>query len=251
MNIDRPRAQDIPALRRLWKQAFGDTDEFLDSFFRLGFDPRRCRCVFADGNPVAAHYWFDCTCDRRRLAYLYAVATEEAHRGQGLCRALMTHTHDMLRRDGYSTTVLVPGSPELFRFYQKLGYTAFGGVCRREVTAAPDAAAVRPADTKEYATLRHELMPKHGVKQEGAFLDVLADQLNLYAGDGFVLSAAVEEDRLLVQEYLGNPELAPGILTALGLKSGIFRTPGDETPFAMGLSLDGSPLPSYFGLALD
>ena len=33
---------DIPALRRLWKQAFGDDDQLLDSFFSIAFSPDRC-----------------------------------------------------------------------------------------------------------------------------------------------------------------------------------------------------------------
>lgn len=251
MIIDRPRPEDIPLLRRLWQRSFWDTDEFLDSFFRLGFDPRRCRCVFADDQPVAALYWFDCACDGRKLAYLYAVATDEAHRGQGLCRALMTHIHELLKQAGYSAAVLVPGQPSLFGFYGNLGYSPFGGVRRWEVTAANEAVALRPVDQEEYAALRRQLLPKNGVIQEGAFLSVLADQLNLYAGDGFVFSAAVDNNRLIVQEYLGDLRFAPGILAALGLKIGIFRTPGSESPFAMALSLDGVPLPEYFGLALD
>lgn len=251
MIIDRPRREDTPHLRRLWQQAFGDTDDFLDSFFRLGFDPDRCRCIFSEDTPVAALYWFDCARGKQKLAYLYAVATEEAYRGQGLCRALMADTHHLLRREGYSAAMLVPGQPGLFRFYAAMGYTPFGGVCRREVSAAGKAVAIRPADAGEYAALRRQLLPEDGVIQEGAFLSVLADRLSLYAGDSFALSAAVDEDLLIVQEYLGDPAISPGILTALGLKTGIFRFPGSESPFAMGLSLDGSPLPAYFGLALD
>ena len=33
MTIDRPLPQQIPDLRRLWKEAFGDTDDFLDISF--------------------------------------------------------------------------------------------------------------------------------------------------------------------------------------------------------------------------
>ena len=60
MIIDAPRKEDIPRLRQLWQQAFGDTDAFLDGFFNTGFSPDRCRCLQADGVLAAALYWFDC-----------------------------------------------------------------------------------------------------------------------------------------------------------------------------------------------
>ena len=57
MIIDNPT--NTEPLRRLWKQAFGDTDSFLNSFFTFGFSPDRCRQITVDGNVAAALYWFD------------------------------------------------------------------------------------------------------------------------------------------------------------------------------------------------
>ena len=45
MIFESPDRGRIPALRALWKEAFGDTDLFLDGFFEYGFSPNRCRCV--------------------------------------------------------------------------------------------------------------------------------------------------------------------------------------------------------------
>ena len=80
MIIKSPEQKDIPQLRQLWRQAFGDTDAFLDIFFSTAFSPERCRCVLADG-AVAALYWFSCQSDGQPLAYLYAVATSQKFRG--------------------------------------------------------------------------------------------------------------------------------------------------------------------------
>ena len=82
MFADYPQAEQLPALRQLWKQAFGDTDAFLDIFFSTAFSPERCRCVVTDGEVAAALYWFSCEADGQPLAYLYAVATAERFRGQ-------------------------------------------------------------------------------------------------------------------------------------------------------------------------
>ena len=71
MKIDHPAFEQVPGLRQLWQEAFGDSDAFLDGFFDTGFSPRRCLCV-TDGEPVAAVYWFDCRFAGEKLAYLYA-----------------------------------------------------------------------------------------------------------------------------------------------------------------------------------
>ena len=87
MTIDQP--SDTQALRRLWKQAFGDSDAFLDSFFSVGYSCDRCRQLSLDSQLAAALYWFDCSFSGKPVAYVYAVATDAAFQGQGLCRALM------------------------------------------------------------------------------------------------------------------------------------------------------------------
>ena len=46
-----PNSGMIPSMRELWKEAFGDTDEAIDGFFRTAFDSKRCR-VIAEGNAV-------------------------------------------------------------------------------------------------------------------------------------------------------------------------------------------------------
>ena len=118
MTVNMPQQEQIDQLRTLWKQAFGDTDAFLDGFFATGFDRRRCRCVTWNDRVAAALYWFDCHWEGKKLAYIYAVATDEAFRGKGFCRNLMEDTHTHLEKLGYRGAVLVPGSLELFGMYE-------------------------------------------------------------------------------------------------------------------------------------
>ena len=56
MIIKQPGVEEISQLRQLWKEAFGDTDSFLDIFFSAAFAPERCRCVLADGAVDAARF---------------------------------------------------------------------------------------------------------------------------------------------------------------------------------------------------
>lgn len=243
MRADYPAPEQVGELRKLWKEAFGDTDAFLDRFFETGFAFDRCRCIAADGQLAAALYWLDCCCDGAPMAYIYAVATAKAHRGKGLCRALMEDTHSHLKRLGYAGCILVPGETSLFHMYEKMGYACFGGmdtvVC--EAGAPVSLQEITPA---EYGALRRQYLPPHGVQQEG--MEFLASYAKLYAGSDFILAAT--ED--LGLELLGNAVAAPGILAALDKKSGHFRVPGSN-PFAMYHSLSDTPAPGYFGIAFD
>ena len=110
MTIDAPRQEQIGQLRLLWKEAFGDTDAFLDSFFAIAFACDRCRCVTEDSRVTAALYWFDCSCGGKKMAYLYAVATAKDRRGSGLCRALLEDTHAHLKKKGYAEYVTNAGT---------------------------------------------------------------------------------------------------------------------------------------------
>lgn len=251
MIIDAPKVHHIPVLRALWKQAFGDTDAFLDSFFTLAFSPGRCRCAMAGDAITAALYWFDCTWEGKRLAYLYAVATDKEHRGQGLCRRLMNNTHAHLKSLGYHGCILVPGSPGLFGMYEKMGYKTCSYI--REFTCAADTpVSLRQLTAEEYAVLRRQYLPLGGALQEEETLALLQTQAAFYTGDRCLFVCSPEDGKLAVSELLGDESAAGGIIAALGCTEGKFRVPGKEKPFAMYRSLTDDPaMPLYFGLAMD
>ncbi len=250
MNINAPTTAQIPALRHLWQQTFGDTDAFLQRFYSVAFSPERCRCVCIEGTPVAALYWFDCRIEDRKVAYLYAIATAAAHRRKGLCRALLADTHRHLAAQGYAGAVLVPAEQSLFTYYEKQGYRPFGGTQTLTCDATGQPAELKTLSVTEYATLRQQYLPDGGVVHSGAALELLAGQARFYAGEDFVLCAYQEEDTLLAAELLGNTSGIAGIVAALDCKKGVFRTCGPN-PFAMYFPFTDAPIPTYFGLALD
>lgn len=252
MVIEYPKENRIPELRRLWKLAFGDTEEFLDGFFATAYAPQRCRCVLEKGNIAAVLYWFDVFRDDRKYAYLYAVATHPEFRGRGFCRTLMADTHKLLARRGYAGAILVPQKEGLRNMYASFGYRDWGGAAEFSCPAGKTAVPLRAISQAEYAALRRIYLPVGGILQEGENLDFLSTYAAYYAGQDFLLAMAEEDGKLLGIELLGNPEAAPGIVKAFGCESGTFRTPGNIRPFAMGISFAGQDdTPSYFGLAFD
>ncbi len=241
MNIDR---------RRLWQEAFGDTDAFLDLFSSTAYASHRSRTLTVDGNLAAALYWLDCSYCDKKIAYIYAVATAKAYRRQGLCHRLMEDTHLQLKDQGYAGAILVPGSKALFELYTGMGYTICSYV-RTLCCQAQGTIECREIGKTEYAVMRRQMLPPGGVVQEGENLDFLEKQAQFYAGPGFLLAARKEGVCLHGLELLGDTSAAPAIAATLGCETGKFRTSGSEQPFAMYYPLRDDAVPTYFGFAFD
>lgn len=241
---------EIPALRRLWKAAFGDGDEFLDDFFKLAFAPERSLAALWDGTLAGMLYWFDCRCRAERLAYLYAVAVAEPFRGRGLCRDMMGAAHETLRAGGYGGSLLVPGDERLRRMYAKLGYRDFGGLTREPVWAG-ESLPLEPLTPEAYARRRETLLPPGAAAPERDGLALQQALGGLYAFPGGI--CAVERgEPMTIRELLppGSPA-APGILAALGAAEGILCRPGGAEPFAMYRDLGAGEPPAAFVMDFD
>lgn len=267
---ETPTTNTIPALRSLWTEAFGDTEDFLDSFFSTAFDYSRCRIATVNGKLAAVLYWFDCSLDGQPTAYIYAVATAKQFRGNGACHMLLADTHQHLKKLGYASACLVPGNEALTHLYEGCEYETCTKRSKIECSAEDMGVAVREINKEEYASLRRQYLPKGGVVQEGTNLDFLETMAKFYIGGNlysseisrsdneahgnraFLLAARIEDENLYGIELLGNSTLAPGIVHALGCKDGTIFTAGKDESFAMfhGLTED-SVAPSYFGFAFD
>lgn len=252
MQFDFPSHARVPQLRALWRQAFGDGDPFLDAFFSLCFSPKRSRCVLLDGEVVSALYWFNFTCRDQKMAYLYAVATREDCRHQGLCRALMEDTRNVLEAQGYSAALLCPENEGLAQMYAGYGYLTVCRIAELTLPAGERPVSLRRVSPEEYASSRRRFLPAGGAQPEECFFKLLAHDADLFVGEDFLLAARRQDDTLFAAELLGNSEAAPGILAALHCREGTFRMPGCTKDFAMFLPLiPGTQAPTYFGLALD
>ena len=242
---------NINALCRLWKQAFGDSDDFLDDFFCVAFSEDRCCTIEKDGQVAAMLYWFDCDWDGRKVAYIYAVATDEAYRNQGLCRALMEQTHTHLQACGYAGAVLVPGSLQLFSLYEKLGYAPFCSALTITLDAGEEAVDLALLRQDEYSKRRLPRLPAGSVVQDDLTFDFLATFCNFYVAGDCLFCGGLDKDTFYFQEFLGEPENVPSILKALGAERGTFRIPGD-TPLAMYYPLDGTEdVPNHFDIPMN
>lgn len=251
MNKLRPSVPgDIPALRRLWKEAFGDSDAYLDLFFQTAYAPERSIVMTGEDSILGGAYWLDCTVSSQKLAYVYAVAITASRQGQGLGTQLMNAIHTRLAAQGYAGALLVPGSPRLWSYYRRFGYRT--AAHRSEFqTRAAGSIFLSPISAQRYAMLRRRYLPENGVVQEKEHLSLLAGFARFYEGADFIAAVSPEEKNCL--ELLPNAKHAPAVTAALGFEQCRFRTPGREVAYAMVKPLGSAVLPAelYLGFGFD
>ena len=251
MTITEPKPQHMASLRDLWKAAFGDSDEFLDMFYSTAYAPQRCRCILDEDKVAAVLYWFDCTCEDRKLAYIYAVATDPGYRNLGLCRRLMADTHAHLKALDYAGAMLLPQDPGLRKMYATMGYGPCTTIREFQVEAAGEPVPLTELTPKTYAARRKTMLPPGSVIQEGENLSYLSGFSRFYHAED-TLAVLVQDEAIICYELLGDVTKAPGILRALGAKSGTFRCPGTGKDFAMYTAFTPNcPQPAYFAFAFD
>lgn len=271
IQVGPSQPEDIPALKALWQQAFGDDDACIDAFFRSLYRPDQVLTVHEDGRLVSMACWLQETvCQGGRgwpAAYLYAVATDRAARGRGYCGRLLAFAEEFLAPYGIRALLLVPGEPSLRRFYGRLGYRDFSRVAQLELDAAPAGGTAARVAAPVYLELREGLLSDRAYVS--CPVPVLAFQeavARLYGGGLFRLEADGMEGcacaaldgagRAVVYELLwpGDPAQGASLAAAaVGAQRTLVRTPGGETPFAMAKWLTPPPAlsPVYLGIALD
>lgn len=254
--LRNPVWREVPALRDLWKEAFGDGDAFLDAFFYTAFAPERSLIADVEGEIAAALFWFFCEYAGGRLGYLYGVCTRAAYRGRGFCRKLMAAAEKTLAAQGCAGVILVPGSEALASMYAAMGYVSCCPMAERRIYAGQTPLFVEPVSPETYGALRKNLLPMYGVRQEGVNLAFQARLGRLYQGMHCIFTIEQTGSKAMLKELLtdgANPEaLAAGALAALQIDSAILRwAEVNGKMFAMFKPQKPCRVPDYFGLAFD
>ena len=127
-------------LKALWKNVFGDTDEYISLFFEKRFTPSQCVAAISGGKVVGMLFLlpFDLVCGNERYSgrYIYAVATHPDHRRQGIREAMLSFAHKKAASEGAALSALVPANDPLFDYYRKRGFeTEF---YKKQLTLYPD-----------------------------------------------------------------------------------------------------------------
>jgi len=243
MIIKMPTQQDIPQMKLLWQQTFGDPMQSIDGFFATGYRQTHCRILWEE-KVLGAVYWFDLSWQGSRYGLIYALAVEEGQRGKGLGSHLVEQVCRQLQKQDYAGAVLAPAGEHLHTFYRRLGFAPFGGADTLQVEASGEPVYLEQVDAQTY------LQDRPGFGWDDAFAAFVENQCLLYrAGDMRLIRY---KDAADIQEYMGPIEKLPGILADLGIKQARVRMPGAKMAAGMCLIFgqDGD-IPGYLGPIMD
>ena len=286
--ITHPIPSMYADIRRLWQQAFGDTDAWLDTYFRFRHADANMYVTVVEDEEVASMLSLlplQLTDGEHRFSarYLYAVATEEQWQGLGLSQTMTEYALEQLRTQGVQAVVTVPATASLFTFYAGQGFVPFSSMQMRTVNSAslsaPAEGQVVACDAAALFSLRRQLLEKRACLWGQWDMDALSYALlnARQTGGGAYriettqgLACAVVEcahEQAYVKELLTEglaPETALGMLdTHLHARQYHLRLPasmpGSSTPFSKVRWLDTQAekasaralAPPYFSLVLD
>ena len=116
----------IEQIKKLWKQAFDDTDESTNFYFSHIHKNENMIIDVENGivrgmlTMHSVELWQNGKCTPAR--YIYGVATHNDFRSQGISTRLLEYAHGYMREQNVKISLLVPASTELFNFYEKRRY---------------------------------------------------------------------------------------------------------------------------------
>ncbi len=139
MIIETARKEDVPELKKLWREIFNDTDDYIENFFeyRMKFEDTfvgrendkiistsymlKSDLILASGEIVPAFY-------------MCGISTREEYRGKGYSKKLIEACFNHAKECGADLCYLVPANRPLFDFYKKSGMTPFTSLLKQEIT---------------------------------------------------------------------------------------------------------------------
>lgn len=124
--IEFANKQTTLIVRKMWKECFDDTDEFLDIYFEYKYKEENTLIFFVEGVAAASLQMlpYEITFYREKIpfAYLAGLCTLPEYRNKGYMSQLILKAHEILKERNIPLAILVPAEDWLFGFYEKYGY---------------------------------------------------------------------------------------------------------------------------------
>lgn len=273
----------LPQLRALWQEAFGDSEDYMNLYFNRRFEPTETYILQEDGkvaSMMTAMHVSLWAADGHTLdgRYIYAVATKKSCRRKGYAKMLDRFMAETLQKDGTDFTCLVPAEDSLHRFYTAQGYketfSRYTGIVNR--AAYPNKIDIRHCPFTLFSAMRTHFLRQVTAKKTALFhpeRELYYIYEELHACDGLavvfteegtlryaVLTLPQDDDKLVLRETDSDPLYAANILMHhFGRPKALIQHPfpflgGKAVPYGMGRRLDNpsAPLPDgYMALMLD
>lgn len=195
--------EDIPQLRLLWKEVFGDSDAFLDLYFKQMFVPEQCVLSVEGVQLVAAMQLLPYNARIKGKIYhgryIFAVMTSPTHRKQGHMQAMFDFVFENINRELISFLFLIPQENYLFDVYAKFGFEASFKqtiFCPTELLLSEN--IFTPSAFQAYSYYFQYFSKQDGVLLNEAQFEFVCDSLSLEGGELFAISSHSELTGLVI-----------------------------------------------------
>lgn len=227
----------------LWQSCFGDDGETIDMFFKNSFSYENA-VICTDKAEVVSQLFL--LPEKLSLGekeyfayYIYAAATAESYRKQGIMGSLLEFTSALAADRKADYLFLVPATENLFDYYEKFGFYkalyAEKTVFKLAGGEPLDIKSTEPSDIKKAAIKREKLLKgvNRVVWRENEiklFSDFLGDDGKIVFGDDFYVSYSPAENGVLVTELLcgGTYENALDVLKKTGENTFFVSVPEEK-----------------------
>lgn len=227
----------------LWQSCFGDDRETIDMFFKNSFSYENA-VICTDKAEVVSQLFL--LPEKLSLGekeyfayYIYAAATAESYRKQGIMGSLLEFTSTLAADRKADYLFLVPATEKLFDYYEKFGFYkalyAEKTVFKLAGGKPLDIKSTEPSDIKKAALKREKLLKgvNRVVWRENEiklFSDFLGDDGKIVFGDDFYVSYSPAENGVFVTELLceGTYENALDVLKKTGENTFFVSVPEEK-----------------------
>jgi GNAT superfamily N-acetyltransferase len=111
----------------LWKDAFGDSDAFMQLYFESVYRDENALVIEKEGKilsalqmlPYSMTFWGK----EISVAYISGACTAPSEQGKGLMKQLLQEAFREMQRRNIALTALIPAEKWLFTYYRSQGYT--------------------------------------------------------------------------------------------------------------------------------
>ena len=129
MYYKKATATNIPEIKLLWAETFGDTSNYIEHFISHFGIENGCVCE-TDGKIVAMAFALPTTVETQciaslQLKYIYACATHPDYQGQGIMAKLLDTIYQKACSENTAGVFLQAADQYLANYYRKLGFEDF------------------------------------------------------------------------------------------------------------------------------
>lgn len=143
-------------VKRLWKQCFNDSEEFVELYFRLRYSTEVNLAMQSGDDVIAAMqllpYPMTYCGGVVSTAYVSGACTHPEYRERGVMRELLSQVFGNLFRQKVEFSTLIPAEPWLFGYYERMGYAPVFNYAR--YTFSPTASTQERGGGTKQRTLR-------------------------------------------------------------------------------------------------